>query len=81
MNKRLFLAPGLVAVTLLAMSGACSQHDPGAYEGGGRTAPTTVIGIVTGNGEPPEGGLPEGSFIGDVYIPDTFVAPDTGGGD
>jgi len=74
MTSRMFLGPAVVAVTLLAMSGACSQHDPGPYEGGGRTAPTTVIGIVTGNGSPPEGGLPEGSFIPDVVVADTFVA-------
>lgn len=49
----------LIAVTLLTMSGACSQHEPGPYEGGGRTYPTAVIGAAQGNpgddtGAPPD---------------------------
>ena len=53
---------------LLAMSGACSMHDPGPYEGGGRT--TTVP-------------LPESTSTTDSAPPvDNFVPPpDTGNKD
>ena len=61
-----FAIPALiVAATLLAMSGACSMHDPGPYEGGGRstTAP-----------------LPESTSTEDSAPPvDNFVPPDVGG--
>jgi hypothetical protein len=48
----------IVAATMLAMSGACSMHDPGPYEGGGRS--TT---------QP----LPQGTTPTDSSVPDTFV--------
>lgn len=51
----------LVAAVLLAMSGACSMHDPGPYEGGGRT--TTAP-------------LPESTSTPDTGPIDNFVPPD-----
>ena len=57
----------IVALTMLAMSGACSMHDPGPYEGGGRS--TTVP-------------FPESTSTPDSGGPiDNFVPPETGGND
>jgi len=57
----------IIAATLLAMSGACSMHDPGPYEGGGRS--TTVP-------------LPESTSTEDSAPPvDNFVPPDVGNKD
>lgn len=59
-TRPVFIATTLVAVTLLAMSGACSQHEPGDYQGGGREIPTLVIG--------PASGGPVGSDSGTVDV-------------
>jgi hypothetical protein len=62
----------VVAGLLLAMSGACSQHQPGPYEGGGRSYDIpTVSGSTTTDAGPD-------NFIPDTFVPDTFVLPDTG---
>jgi hypothetical protein len=66
-SPRAALVPALlIAVTLLTMSGACSQHEPGPYEGGGRTYPTAVIGAAQGNVGDDTGAPP----------PDVFQLPD-----
>lgn len=75
-NRRPFLlATPIIAFTLLAMSGACSQHEPGDYQGGGRTEPTSQIGPATGSTVQTDSSTP------DVSVPDTFKAdnstPDT----
>lgn len=55
----------IITATLLVMSGACSMHDPGPYEGGGRTT-TAPFPDTTDDGSAPI---------------DNFVPPqDTGGG-
>ena len=69
--KRSLIVPALlVGATVLVASGACSQHDPGPYEGGGRTMPTSVIGNAAGGGGPPV----------DASVPDVFTLPETGPG-
>ncbi len=77
--KRSLIVPSLlVAATLVVVSGACSQHDPGPYEGGGRTMPTSVIGNASGGGGTP----PDASFPDVFTLPETGPAPDAfGGGD
>jgi hypothetical protein len=59
----LILAAVVVAGIILGMVGACSMHDPGPYEGGGRnlTAP-----------------LPSSTTTPDSGPQDVFVPPDTG---
>jgi hypothetical protein len=80
MKARPFVVPTLlVSATMLAMSGACSQHDPGPYQGGGRGIPTSVIGPVSGGGGP-DGALPDISIPDSFVVPDNFVQPDTAGG-
>jgi len=84
MKKRALVVPALfVSVTLLVMSGACSQHDPGPYEGGGRTIGTTQIGGSVG-GPNSDASAPDVS-VSDAsqdttFLPD-IVVPETGGGD
>jgi len=58
---------GVVAVTLLALSGACSQHEPGDFQGGGRTIPTSVIGPAAG------GPVGVDSSFEDTFVPDANI--------
>jgi hypothetical protein len=47
----------IVALVMLAMSGACSQHEPGPWEGGGRTTTTPQAPASTApndSGPPPD---------------------------
>lgn len=63
----------LVGVTLLAMSGACSQYKPGPWEGGGRSVETPTPGSAvppTADAGPP-----------DTFVPPDVFVPDTGGKD
>jgi len=57
----------IIAATMLAMSGACSMHDPGPYEGGGRS--TTVPLPQTDN----DSGTTPDTFVADTFVKDTFV--------
>ena len=57
----------IVALTMLAMSGACSMHDPGPYEGGGRS---TTIPLPQGE----DSGTTPDTFVADTFVKDTFVA-------
>lgn len=65
-----------VATLMLAMSGACSQHEPGTYEGGGRSF---EVPTAQGTSTTPDSSTKD-TFVPDNSTPDTFVAPDTGGG-
>ncbi len=66
--SRSFLGPSLlVAVTLLVLSGACSQHAPGPYEGGGRDVPTSEINGISM--APPE----VDSSVQDNAVPDVTI--------
>ena len=66
-KKWLALNALVIGATMLAMSGACSQHEPGPYEGGGRSTTTPFPqSTSTTDSAPPE---------------DNFVPPkDTGSG-
>ncbi|HSQ65112.1 MAG TPA: hypothetical protein VLM85_17945 [Polyangiaceae bacterium] len=64
-----------VAALMLAMSGACSQHEPGTYQGGGRSF---EVPTAQGTSTTPDSSTKD-TFVPDNSAPDTFVAPDTGG--
>ncbi len=76
--RRLKKAPmvvGCFAVTafILAMSGACSQHQPGAWEGGGRSFDVPQLqGTVIGPDAGPDINIPD-TFIPDNFVPDNFT--------
>lgn len=73
-RRRAWIVPALiVGAMLVAMSGACSQHEPGSYEGGGRTTQTPQ---VTG-GNTDDSGLPDIVGGPDVGSNDVFVLPET----
>ncbi len=59
---------------MLALSGACSQHEPGDYQGGGeccgRTIPTSQIGPAAG------GPVTVDASYYDIQIPDTTPPSD-----
>jgi hypothetical protein len=78
-RRAVFVAFGL-AFPMLAMTGACSQHQPGTYEGGGRSF---EVPTAQGTTTPPDSGPPD-TFVPDSFVPDSFVAdtfvPDAGGG-
>ncbi len=79
-RRRSLLFPTLlVIVTPIVASGACSEHAPGPYEGGGRIMPTSVVGDVGGGPVGVDASVQD-NFVPDVSIPDTFVQPDVGGG-
>jgi hypothetical protein len=67
---RAFASALVVATTLLALSGACSQHEPGDFQGGGRTIPTSVIGPAAG------GPVRADASFQDVEIPDVSIPSD-----
>jgi len=69
--KTLAVPSLIVALTILAISGACSMHDPGPYEGGGRS--TTVP--FPENTTTEDSGTTQDNFV----PPDNFVGPETGG--
>ncbi len=78
--RRLSKAPmvlgGLAVATLmLAVSGACSQHEPGTYQGGGRSF---EVPTAEGTSTKPDSGAD--NFVPDTFKPDSFVLPDTSGG-
>jgi hypothetical protein len=64
----------IVGAVLLAMSGACSMHDPGPYEGGGRSTSTPLPASNNDGGETPD------TFVADTFVADTFVVKDTSTG-
>ena len=65
-----------VATLMLATAGACSQHEPGPYEGGGRSF---EVPTAQGTSTTPDSGTKD-NFVPDTFVPDTFVLPDTSGG-
>ncbi len=74
-HRSFILTTSIVAITLLAMSGACSQHEPGTYQGGGRTEPTSVIGPASG-GPTGSDSSTQDTNIPEIIVPDNSV-PDT----
>jgi hypothetical protein len=56
----------IVGATLLAMSGACSQHEPGPYEGGGRGTTQPLPNGVTDSAPPEDTFVPPDNFVKDV---------------
>lgn len=67
-TRPVVLAGLAVAGLLLLLSGACSQHQPGPYEGGGRN-----YDIPTVSGSTSDAG--QDNFIPDSFVPDNFVPP------
>ena len=65
-----------VATLMLAMSGACSQHEPGTYQGGGRSF---EVPTAEGTSTTPDAGA-DNFVVPDTFTPDNFVLPDTSGG-
>ena len=81
MKVRPFIVPSLfVSGALLVLSGACSQHQPGSYEGGGRTIGSVVIEPVGGSSSPPDGGGPVDNFVPPDVQPDISFFDQFGGG-
>ncbi len=82
MKRSLIGSSLLVTATLLAMAGACSQHQPGPYEGGGRDMPSAVVGGYGAQPPPPDASV-EDTFVEDVVTKDvkeTGTIFDTGPG-
>ncbi len=80
MTKRALIVPGLLLiVVLMTLSGACSEHQPGPWEGGGRIYPPSTIGEATGTSNPVDAGGGEDIFIPDVKIIETGPDVSTGG--
>ena len=80
MKRSLIGTSLLVTITLLALSGACSQHEPGPYEGGGRDMPSAVVGGVGMQPPPPDASVQDNFVPPDVNVKDTGPTPDTGPG-
>jgi hypothetical protein len=82
MKRSMVIGPSLlVAATLLAMSGACSQHQPGTYEGGGRDMPSAVVGNYGSQPPPPDASV-EDNFVPqpDVSVKETGPTFEAGPG-
>jgi len=81
MKIRPFVVPSLfIGGALFVLSGACSQHEPGTFQGGGRDMGTVVVGPAGGGPQPPpDSGLPDIFELPDNFAPDT--GKDTGGND
>lgn len=65
-NRSIFFPTLLVVFAIMIASGACSQHTPGSFQGGGREIPTSEIDNTSGPEPPPP----------DASVQDNFVAPD-----
>lgn len=78
-RRSLFFPSLLVVFTIMVASGACSQHSPGPYEGGGREMPTSVVGDIGGGPVGVDASVQD-NFVPPDVGPDTFQLPDVGGG-
>ncbi|HEY1956829.1 MAG TPA: hypothetical protein VGH28_14515 [Polyangiaceae bacterium] len=75
MSAKPLIVPSLIiSVTLIVMSGACSAHEPGSYEGGGRNTTAPQLSGTTTQ----EAGDDSG-FDFDAFDFDSFTF-DAGGG-
>ena len=78
-RRRIFGPAVLVLLTVVGASGACSQHAPGPYEGGGRDIPTSVVGDIGEGPAQPDASLPNEASVPDVGGQDALQLPDVGG--
>jgi len=64
-NRSLLFPTLLVTFVIMIASGACSQHEPGNFQGGGRGEPPSEIDEVLGNPPPPQdsGPPPQDNFV------------------